>query len=62
MSDPLVVAAAIGSVPATIAAYAALRANYKVSTNGSKKNIGILVELINSKLDDHIQDPDAHED
>ena len=62
MADPLVVAAAIGSVPATVAAWAALRANHKVSTNGSRKNIGLLVELINDKLDDHIDDPEAHED
>jgi len=44
MADPVVVAAAIGAIPASIAAVAALKVNRKVSTNGSKKNIGVLVE------------------
>jgi hypothetical protein len=40
----VVVAASITAVPATIAAWAALRVNRKVSTNGTKKDIGLLVE------------------
>jgi hypothetical protein len=56
MSLPLltdiVVAASITAVPATIAAWAALSANKKVSTNGSKKDIGLLVEELGSDLKD----------
>lgn len=60
MADPLVIAAAIAAVPASVAAFAALRVNSKVSTNGSKQDIGLLVELIHDKLEDHITDDSRH--
>lgn len=60
IADPLVVAALVAAVPSSIAAYAALRANHKVSTNGSKKSIGMLVEDMNVKLDRHVNDLQAH--
>jgi hypothetical protein len=40
----LVIAAGIAAVPSSIAAWAAISANKKVSTNGSQLNIGMLVE------------------
>jgi len=60
MADPLVVAAAIAALPASVAAFAALRVNSKVSTNGSKLDIGLLVELIHEKMDSHINDEARH--
>ena len=60
MADPIVLAAAITAVPASVAAFAALSTRKKVSTNGSKKDIGLLVELIHEKLETHINDDDKH--
>ena len=55
----LVAAGALSALPATFAAYNAYRANSKISGNGSG-TVTEIAERIELKLDDHINDPDAH--
>jgi len=55
----LSVSAMIAAVPSSLAAWAAVSANKakrNTQTNGSKLSLGMLVEHMNTKLDNHIED------
>lgn len=46
-----IIVALVAAGPATLAAWAAVQANKKVSTNGSSKHIGLLVEANAERLE-----------
>ena len=66
MIDPIVIAAAIGGIPATISAVAAAvaaRNSHKVRhqvTPSNGNNLATIVERNDAKLDRHISDGNAH--
>lgn len=61
MGEPLIVAAAIGAIPATLAAVAAFQVKKLVRTNGTSKTLGELAEINHAILIRHIADSQAHD-
>lgn len=63
-ADPTVVAASIAAIPATVAAGAALvqamKTDRKISTNGSGKPLGLLVEYIAGEVGELRETVDEH--